>query len=53
MLYRKFVIEEALTAAALEHYAGMMRGKLLALLSSELGFSVVCSADLSQKLIPI
>jgi hypothetical protein len=53
LLYRKFGIEEALTAEGLEHYLGMMRGKLLALLSIELGFSVVCSADLSKKLIPI
>jgi AcrR family transcriptional regulator len=43
-LYREFGSEDGLTAAALENYAGMVRGQLLALLSSELAFTAKLEA---------
>lgn len=38
-LYREFGSEDGLAAAALEHYAGMVRDQLRELLSSEQGFA--------------
>ena len=38
-VYREFGNEDGLTAATLEHYAGMVQGQLRELLSSELSFA--------------
>ena len=43
-LYREFGSEDGLTAAALDHYAAMVRGQLRDLLSSELGFTAKLEA---------
>ena len=43
-LYREFGSEDGLSAAALEHYASMVRGQLRDLLSSELGFTAKLEA---------
>lgn len=43
-LYREFGSEDGLAAAALEHYAGMVRGLLRELLASELGFDAKLDA---------